>query len=62
MTQDAGPFNSTNILLFYIYQTAFQYWDLGKASVLTVIQVLILISGTLLAFRVFEKGIYYEGT
>ncbi len=61
MTQDAGPFNSTNILLFYIYQTAFQYWDLGKASVLTVIQVLILISGTLLAFRVFERGIYYEG-
>ena len=60
MTQDAGPLNSTNILLFHIYQTAFQYWNLGRASVLTVIQVLILISGTFLVFRVFERGVHYE--
>ena len=60
MTQDGGPLDATNILVFHIYQTAFQYWDLGQASVLTVIQILILISGTFLAFRVFERGMSYD--
>lgn len=60
MTQDGGPLDATNILVFHIYQTAFEYWDLGQASVLTVIQILILISGTFLAFRVFERGMSYD--
>ena len=60
MTQDGGPLDATNILVFHIYQTAFEYWDRGQASVLTVIQILILLSGTFLIFRVVEKGMTYD--
>jgi len=60
MTPAGGPLNSTNILLFHIYQAAFQYWNLGEAAVLTVFQVLILVSVSLLAFRVLERGTHYE--
>lgn len=42
MTQ-GGPNNSTNMLLFYIYQQAFSYSNIGKASALSVILIFILI-------------------
>ncbi len=59
MTQ-GGPNNSTNLLLFYIFQQAHEFFDVGKASAATVVTLalLLLISST--GLRVMEKRVHYE--
>lgn len=59
MTQ-GGPADSTNLLLYYIYQQAAQNYDVGLASSATVISVAALLALSLLSFRLLERGIYYE--
>lgn len=58
MTQ-GGPSNGTNMLLFYIYQQAFSYSNLGKASALSVILIVILLAVALLQTWV-DKRVHYE--
>lgn len=55
-----GPGNATNVLLFYIYQTGFDYWDTGKASAMTVILVTLLLVVTSICFFVQDKKAYYN--
>lgn len=55
-----GPGNATNVLLFYIYQTGFDYWDTGKASAMTVILVLLLLLVTSVSFFKQDKKAYYN--
>lgn len=55
-----GPGNATNVLLYYIYQTGFDYWDTGKASAMTVILVLILLIVTSVKFFSGDKKAYYN--
>lgn len=55
-----GPGNATNVLLFYIYQTGFDYWDTGKASAMTVILVVILLAVTSVSFFQQDKKAYYN--
>lgn len=55
-----GPGNATNVLLFYIYQTGFDYWDTGKASAMTVILVLLLLVVTSVSFFKQDKNAYYN--
>ena len=55
-----GPGNATNVLLFYIYQTGFDYWDTGKASAMTVILVAVLLVVTSVCFFVQDKKAYYN--
>ena len=55
-----GPGNATNVLLFYIYQTGFDYWDTGKASAMTVILVAVLLVVTSICFFVQDKKAYYN--
>ena len=59
MTQ-GGPADSTNLLLYYIYQQAAQNYDVGLASSATVISVAALLTLSLLSFRLLERGIHYE--
>lgn len=55
-----GPGNATNVLLFYIYQTGFDYWNNGKASAMTVILVGILLIATSVKFFSSDKKAYYN--
>ena len=55
-----GPGNATNMLLFYIYQTGFDYWNNGKASAMTVILVGILLIVTAVKFFYDDKHAYYN--
>lgn len=55
-----GPGNATNVLLFYIYQTGFDYWDTGKASAITVILVVLLLIVTSVSFFRQDKKAYYN--
>ena len=55
-----GPDNSTNLLLFYVYQVAFMFFDLGKAATLTVFLLGVLMVIAVVSFGLLEKRIYYE--
>jgi len=55
-----GPDNTTNLLLFYIYQAAFMFFDLGKAAVLTVFLLAVLMVIAALSFGLLERRIHYE--
>jgi ABC-type sugar transport system permease subunit len=59
MTQ-GGPGDRTNVLVFYIYQHAFRFWDLGMGSTLTTLFVMGLLIAIWLVFRVIGKRVYYE--
>ncbi len=59
MTQ-GGPSDSTNMLLYYIYQQAEQNYDVGLASAATVVSVAFLLGLSVVALRSLERGIHYE--
>ncbi|MUK87375.1 ABC transporter permease subunit [Ornithinibacillus sp. L9] len=54
-----GPDNASNLLLYYIYEVAFTNWDLGKAAVLTVILIVILLSVTAFNYLYLDRKIHY---
>ena len=54
MTQ-GGPSNASNLLLFYIYETAFRFRNLGVANAATVILVLLLLVFTVANFTISER-------
>ena len=54
-----GPNNASNLLLYYIYEVAFTNWDLGKAAVLTLILIGILLAVTAFNFFYLDKRTHY---
>lgn len=59
MTQ-GGPNNSSNLLLYYIYEVAFKYWDSGRAATLTVVMLMIMLSIAIFRFFKTDKNIHYS--
>lgn len=59
MTKGA-PNNATNLVLFYIYQNAHEFWDHGKATAATVVSLAALLALSLISLRSLERGIHYE--
>ncbi len=59
MTQ-GGPADQTNVLVFYIYQHAFRFWDIGMGATLTTIFVCLLLVLIMVVFRYLGRRIYYE--
>jgi sn-glycerol 3-phosphate transport system permease protein len=55
-----GPANASNVLLYETYLKAFEFWDTGRASALTVMLVAVLLGLALLAMPRLERGIHYE--
>jgi sn-glycerol 3-phosphate transport system permease protein len=55
-----GPANATNVLLYETYLKAFEFWDTGRASALTVLMVAALLGLALLAMPRLERGVHYE--
>ena len=59
MTQ-GGPFNSTNVLVYSIYQNAFEYFNVGKASAIAYILFAIILVLTLIQWKFRKKIVYNE--
>jgi sn-glycerol 3-phosphate transport system permease protein len=55
-----GPANATNVLLYETYLKAFEFWDTGRASALTVLMVAMLLTLALLVMPRLERGVHYE--
>ena len=55
-----GPDNATSLLLFYIYEVAFRFWDTAYGATLTVVLLLILAALALGQFFYFDKRVHYR--
>jgi multiple sugar transport system permease protein len=59
MTQ-GGPLNATTTLAYYLYQNAFQFFQMGKASAVAVLLFIMLLLLTWLQFRFVDRRVHYE--
>lgn len=57
---DGGPNNSTNMLLYYIYQVGFSFWNTGKASAMTIVLIALLLTITCIYFFRQDRRIFYS--
>jgi sn-glycerol 3-phosphate transport system permease protein len=59
MTQ-GGPINSTNTLVYYIYENGFQFFKIGYASAAGVVLLIIISVLTILHFKFLERRVHYR--
>ena len=55
-----GPDNASNLLLYYIYENAFSYFDPNYAATLTVVLLAMLALTALIQFYVLDRRIHYR--
>jgi sn-glycerol 3-phosphate transport system permease protein len=55
-----GPDNATTLLLYYVYETGFRFWDTATAATLTVVLLLILCTLAALQFGLFGRRVHYR--
>jgi multiple sugar transport system permease protein len=60
MTNKGGPNYASYFFVLYIYQQAFEFFEMGKASALAWILFLLIALFTLLAFKSSALWVYYE--
>lgn len=53
-----GPLNSSKTIVYYIYERAFENLDLGYASALAVVLLVVIMAFSLINIFVFEKDKY----
>jgi sn-glycerol 3-phosphate transport system permease protein len=59
MTQ-GGPINSTNTLVYYIYENGFRFFKIGYASAAGVILLVIVGVLTIIYFKLLSKRVHYR--
>lgn len=55
-----GPNNSTNLLVYSIYQQAFSYGHFGFASAQAIILFVLILIATIIQFRFGERKVHYQ--
>ncbi|MBS0325061.1 MAG: sugar ABC transporter permease [Proteobacteria bacterium] len=55
-----GPDNATELLLYYIYEIGFRFFDSGYAAALTMVLLAILAAAALLQFGFLERRTHYQ--
>lgn len=55
-----GPNNASTLLLFYIYQVAFSFWDSAYAAALSTVLLLVLGAVALAQFYLLDRKIHYR--
>lgn len=59
MTQ-GGPDNASMLLMYYIYQVGFSFWDSAYAATLTVLLLVVLGAIAVVKFRILDKRTHYQ--
>lgn len=59
MTQ-GGPMNSTNVLVYWIYQNAFEFFNIGKASAIAYVLFVIVFVLTIFQWKIRKKWVLSE--
>lgn len=60
MMTEGGPLNSTNVLVYSIYQNAFEYFKIGYASALAYVLFFIILILTGIQWKLRKKLVYNE--
>ena len=55
-----GPDNATALLLYYIYEIGFRFWDSAYASALTMVLLVLLAGVALVQFLFLERRTHYQ--
>jgi sn-glycerol 3-phosphate transport system permease protein len=55
-----GPDNASNLLLYYIYQVAFSFFDVAYAATLTVVLLVLLAVFAVVQFQLIERRVHYR--
>lgn len=55
-----GPNNATNLLLYYVYENAFSFFDRTYAATITVVILLVLAVVATIKFRVLDRRTHYQ--
>lgn len=55
-----GPNNATNLLLYYVYENAFSFFDRTTAATITVVILLVLAVVATLKFTVLDRRTHYQ--
>jgi multiple sugar transport system permease protein len=58
---DGRPANATLVLGLYVFRYAFQYLDLGYASAMAWVMLVVIMLFTLVQFLAARFWVYYEG-
>lgn len=54
------PLGTTNVLLYYIYENAFKFFDAGLASAASLVVFVIILGFVLLQNRLGERSVFYQ--
>ena len=57
---DGGPNNASSLLLFYIYEVAFEYWDTAYGATLTVVMLILLSLLAIGQFFLLDRRTHYR--
>ena len=55
-----GPDNATKLLLYYIFEIGFRYWDSSYAAALTMVLLALLATAAILQFAFLERRTHYQ--
>lgn len=55
-----GPDNASTLLLYYIYNTAFRFWDTAYASALTMVLLAVLAAFSFIQFGILDRKVHYK--
>src|SRR5436190_1441205 len=55
-----GPDNATTLLLYYIYEVGFRFWDTTYAAALTMVLLALLAAVSLAQYVLLERRIHYR--
>jgi sn-glycerol 3-phosphate transport system permease protein len=55
-----GPDNASSLLLYYIYEVGFSFWDSAYAAALTVVLLVVLAVVAIVKFRFLDRRTHYQ--
>ena len=55
-----GPDNATSLLLYYVYEIGFRFWDSAYAAALTMVLLALLAAVALAQFWFLERKVHYQ--
>ena len=55
-----GPDNATSLLLYYIFEIGFRFWDSSYAAALTMVLLALLAGAAIVQFAFLERRTHYQ--
>jgi multiple sugar transport system permease protein len=55
-----GPLNSTNVIVYWLYNNAFEFFKVGEASAIAYVLFFIILALTLIQWKLRKKWVLNE--